>query len=128
MKEATGAGGGALKRAFRSLMTKLLLLLVVFLLVPIIIYMEFRRADQDKVVILMQSLREQGRLMAESLRPIIEKPFPTQLEELPKSVEKALPLSMVTIAQQPASVVIALREVKSSSLPALSWCRIAMGT
>ena len=55
--------------ALRSLISKILLLLVVFIAVPVILYNEFRRADQDKQVLLSESLQEQGRLMAESLRP-----------------------------------------------------------
>ena len=51
--------------ALRSLISKILLLLVVFIAVPVILYNEFRRADQEKQVLLSESLQEQDRLMAE---------------------------------------------------------------
>ena len=58
---------------FRSLISKLVLLLVIFCAVPIILYIQFREADAEKRFLLMESVREQGRMVAESLRPLLEK-------------------------------------------------------
>src|SRR3546814_134230 len=48
------------------------LLLVIFCAVPVILYIQFREADAEKRVLLMESVREQGRMVAESLRPLLE--------------------------------------------------------
>lgn len=57
---------------FRSLISKLILLLVIFCAVPVILYVQFREADAEKRFLLMESVREQGRMVAESLRPLLE--------------------------------------------------------
>src|SRR3546814_2652838 len=57
---------------FRSLISKLVLLLVIFCAVPVILYIQFREADAEKRVLLMESVREQGRMVAVSLRPLLE--------------------------------------------------------
>src|SRR3546814_20684434 len=57
---------------FRSLISKLVLLLVIFCAVPVILYIQFREADAEKRVLLMESVREQARMVAESLRPLLE--------------------------------------------------------
>ncbi len=79
---------GGLYLALRSLISKILLLLVVFIAVPVILYNEFRRADQEKQVLLSESLQEQGRLMAESLRPLLQREGGSPLLALPKEVER----------------------------------------
>lgn len=58
---------------FRSLISKLILLLIIFCAVPVILYIQFREADAEKRFLLMESVREQGRMVAESLRPLLEK-------------------------------------------------------
>jgi len=57
---------------FRSLVSKMILLLVIFCAVPVILYIQFREADAEKRFLLMESVREQGRMVAESLRPLLE--------------------------------------------------------
>src|SRR3546814_19158542 len=57
---------------FRSLISKLVLLLVIFCAVPIILYIQFRENDAEKRFLLLESVREQGRMVAESLRPLLE--------------------------------------------------------
>ncbi|MDH3597740.1 MAG: hypothetical protein OEM93_23115, partial [Rhodospirillales bacterium] len=61
-----------LYRPLRSLISKILLLLVVFIAVPVFLYNEFRDADREQQGLLLESVREQGRLMTESLRPLLE--------------------------------------------------------
>ncbi len=72
----------------RSVISKILLLLLVFVAVPVILYNEFRRADQDKQVLLLESVREQGRLMAESLRPLLTQKDPSPLLALPNEIKR----------------------------------------
>ena len=73
---------------FRSLVSKLLVLLLVFVMVPVILYNEFRKADAEKQSLLVESVREQGRLLAESLRPVVEREEPAPLLVLPEEVKR----------------------------------------
>ena len=57
----------------QSLVGKLVLLLLVFMTVPVILYSEFRQADSEKRRLLLESVRAQGRLIAEGLRPLLER-------------------------------------------------------
>ena len=72
----------------RSLISKLALLLIVFCAVPVILYNEFRRADEEKQVLLLESVREHGRLMAESVRPLLERKDPSPLLALPEEIKR----------------------------------------
>lgn len=65
-----------------SLLGKLFLLLLVFVTVPVILYSEFRQADAEKRRLLLESARAQGRLIAESLRPLLERQNLSPLTEL----------------------------------------------
>ncbi len=73
---------------FRSLISKFFLLLLVFVMVPVILYNEFRKADVEKQSLLVESVREQGRLLAESLRPVVEREEPAPLLVLPDEVKR----------------------------------------
>ncbi len=86
----------------RSLISKILLLLLVFVAVPFILYNEFRRADEEKQVLLLESVREQSRLMAESLRPMLEQKEPSPLLVLPEQVKRlATPSTGVKVLYRP---------------------------
>lgn len=54
---------------FRSIAAKAILLVIVFLLVPLIVYSQFREADQEKRRLILESLATQGELIAASLFP-----------------------------------------------------------
>ncbi|MFQ5773390.1 MAG: sensor histidine kinase [Kiloniellaceae bacterium] len=71
----------------RSLVGKLILLLLVFVTVPIILYSEFRQADAEKRRLLLDSVRAQGRLIAESLRPLLDREDPSPLPELNEAIK-----------------------------------------
>jgi two-component system sensor histidine kinase ChvG len=47
------------------------LLLVIFLALPVLLFIPFRNADQERSQILIGSVRDQGRLIAEGVRPLI---------------------------------------------------------
>lgn len=76
----------ALGRLFRSLVFKLLLLLVAFGAVPAAIYAELEQADAYKRTLLLESVREQGRLIGETLRQELSRPSPQPLLSLPDAV------------------------------------------
>jgi len=77
--------------ATRSLTVRLLLIVLVFLLVPWMVYQQFREADQEKQRLLMQSAQLQGDLLARALTPELESSEtgvpPTLSENLARLVE-----------------------------------------
>lgn len=87
----------------RSLVGKLILLLVVFITVPIILYSEFRQADSEKRTLLLESVRAQGRLIAESLRPLLAREGASPLPELNAAIKPfANPHAGIKVLYRPA--------------------------
>src|SRR3546814_6633068 len=78
---------------FRSLISKLVLLLVIFCAVPIILYIQFREADAEKRFLLMESVREQGRMVAESLWPLLEQQEISRSEEHTSELQSLMRIS-----------------------------------
>jgi len=62
----------AIGKVWRSLAMKLVLLVVVFIAVPSIVYNELRNADERQQAFLLKSVEDRGRLVAESLRPLLQ--------------------------------------------------------
>ena len=62
----------SLGRLGRSFATKFAVLLVIFVTLPIIVYVEFQRADHEKNALLMRGVQEEGRLIARALLPVLE--------------------------------------------------------
>ncbi len=58
-------------RSYRSLAVTTVLLAVIFLIVPAILYWQFKAADEEKQDLLLRSVREQGRLLGQALLPIL---------------------------------------------------------
>lgn len=89
----------------RSLVGKIFLLLLVFVTVPVILYSEFRQADAEKRRLLLESVRAQGRLIAESLRPLLEREDPSPLPELNRAIKPlATDHAGIKILFRPASL------------------------
>lgn len=75
--EATRARRFRLPRP--SLAVQLVLLVVIFLGVPAIIYNQLHNADNEKKALLLRSVQEQGRLVAQALTPLLTAPTPPPL-------------------------------------------------
>src|SRR6266851_8115006 len=58
-------------RSYRSLAVKTVLLAVIFLIVPVILYWQFKAADEEKQNLLLRSVREQGHLLGQALLPML---------------------------------------------------------
>jgi len=87
----------------RSLISKLILLLVVFCAVPIMLYGEFKQADEEKQNLLLEAVREQGRLIAETLRPLLMREDPSPLLDVQAVVSRlATPHTGVKVLFLPA--------------------------
>ncbi len=71
----------------RSFAMKLALLVIVFVAVPVIVYNELRDADQQQQQLLVKSVRDRGRLVAESLRPLLERDQANAVLKLSQAVE-----------------------------------------
>jgi two-component system, OmpR family, sensor histidine kinase ChvG len=71
----------------RSFAMKLALLVVVFVAVPVIVYNELRDADQQQQQLLVKSVRDRGRLVAESLRPLLDRDQAAAVLKLSRAIE-----------------------------------------
>jgi two-component system sensor histidine kinase ChvG len=59
-------------RWISSLSAKIAFLAVVFVLVPVFLYLEFRRAYEESQELLLSSVRAEGRAISQSLLPLLE--------------------------------------------------------
>src|SRR3546814_6978225 len=80
--------GAAPRRRERSLTSRLLLLLVVFIAVPIAVYYTFRQADLERRALLISNVQEQGRLVALGLGPLLRQTEPSPLLTLGESLAR----------------------------------------
>ncbi len=80
--------GAAPRRRERSLISRLLLLLVVFVAVPIAVYYTFRQADLERRALLISNVQEQGRLVALGLEPLLRQSEPSPLLTLGESLAR----------------------------------------
>lgn len=55
----------------RSLAGRLVLVSIVFLAVPLLIYEQFRNADEEKQLLLLRSAQQQGQLIARAVEPLL---------------------------------------------------------
>src|ERR1700739_4551225 len=72
----------------RSLWAKMSLLALIFALVPLFLYFEFSKAYQDTQDLLLQSVRGQGRVMSQSLLPLLENADGNSLLGLDQQLER----------------------------------------
>jgi two-component system sensor histidine kinase ChvG len=72
----------------RSLRAKTAVLAVIFALVPIFLYVEFQKAYQDSQAFLLQSVRDQGRIISQSLLPQLEAASIADLPQLGRQLER----------------------------------------
>src|SRR5260221_9176866 len=72
----------------RSLRAKTAVLAVIFALVPIFLYAEFRKAYQDSQEPLLQSVRDQGRGISQTLLPLLENAGVGDLPQLGQQLER----------------------------------------
>jgi two-component system sensor histidine kinase ChvG len=73
---------------WRSLGVKTAFLACVFLIVPLILYSQFRAADQEKQSLLLRSVREQGRIMSQALLPILASADRPALSQLGRELSR----------------------------------------
>jgi len=88
-------------RLYRSFAAKLVVLAIVFLALPAILYLRFQDADLERNTLLGRAVEEQGRLIAEALRP--------QLERFAEAPPEILRAEVARLAGGDANVKLLLR-------------------
>ncbi len=76
------------RRRERSLTSRLVLLVVVFVAVPIAVYYTFLQADLERRQLLIGNVQEQGRLVALGLEPLLRQSSPSPLLTLGESLAR----------------------------------------
>ncbi len=71
-----------------SIAAKLAVILLVFVACPLIIYFEFRNADEEKNALLLRNVQEQGRLIARALEPMLVSAEPDILPRVSQELER----------------------------------------
>ncbi|MEQ9330520.1 HAMP domain-containing sensor histidine kinase [Thalassobaculum sp.] len=66
----------------RPIAAKLALVAVLFAAVPAVVYQQFRVADEERTALLLDGVANQGRAIAEALRPILETGDPTAVTKV----------------------------------------------
>jgi two-component system sensor histidine kinase ChvG len=72
----------------RSLRAKTAVLAVIFAAVPLFLYAEFRKAYHDSQGLLLQSVRDQGRVISQSLLPLLDNADSAALPGLGQQLER----------------------------------------
>ncbi|WP_448188158.1 sensor histidine kinase [Azospirillum sp. sgz301742] len=73
---------------WRSLASRLALLSIVFLAVPVLIYDQFRRADETSQTLLLQSAQQQGRLIARAIQPDLARADRSSLPQMGQALSR----------------------------------------
>ncbi|HZF37111.1 MAG TPA: HAMP domain-containing sensor histidine kinase [Candidatus Angelobacter sp.] len=72
-------GAPSSRRVERSLASKLILLIIVFLAVPVALYQTFKESEEDRQALLIEATQERGRLVGLGLRPLLQQTDPSPL-------------------------------------------------
>lgn len=75
-------------RLLRSVASKLILLTIIFIGVPVLVYQQFQAADEEKTELLMRAIREQGKALALALEPSLKKLTPKTFNDITKRLEE----------------------------------------
>ncbi|MGE0118539.1 MAG: sensor histidine kinase [Dongiaceae bacterium] len=67
------------RRRERSLASRLILLIIVFIAVPVALYQTFKQAEEDRQALLIEATQERGRLVGLGLRPLLQRADPSPL-------------------------------------------------
>ncbi|MGC2522135.1 MAG: sensor histidine kinase, partial [Stellaceae bacterium] len=71
-----------------SLTGKTFLLAIIFLLVPVFLYIEFRNAYEESQELLLRSVRDEGRVISQSLLPLLQNADIDSLPQLGASLSR----------------------------------------
>lgn len=71
-----------------SLAARAVILVIIFIACPLMVYVELRGADQEKSSLLVETVQEQGRLLALALKPSLQRFSRGQTPALQKELER----------------------------------------
>src|SRR3954452_7604807 len=105
-----------------SLTAKTVFLAVVFILVPVFLYMEFRSAHEESQELLLRAVRAEGRTISQSLLPLLETADAAALPELNRDLARYASDAMtVKLLLQPAEA----RDRTKGFYYVASWPQVA---
>ena len=87
-REEQGAAAPRRRRVERSLASKLILLVLVFVAVPVALYHTFLQADNERRALLVVSVQERGRLVGLALEPLLRQTDPSPLLTLGDQLDR----------------------------------------
>jgi two-component system, OmpR family, sensor histidine kinase ChvG len=91
------------RRIQRSLVSRLVLLIIVFIAVPVALYQTFKQAEQDRQTLLVEAVQERGRLVGLGLRPFLQQTSPSPLLTLGDELQRfASPSTSLKVLFRPA--------------------------
>ncbi|MGZ6254249.1 MAG: hypothetical protein ACXWM1_14410, partial [Candidatus Binataceae bacterium] len=80
--------GGAIARASRSIRLQLGALVLVFLLLPILLYSVFETADRDRQRLLLEAVQTSGAMVGKALQPTLADLKPGDFERLQQELAR----------------------------------------
>jgi two-component system sensor histidine kinase ChvG len=79
---------GVLGRFSKSIKVQLVVLLLIFSIPPILLYSVFGTAENEKQHLLLEAVRENGRIVARALTPFVQAMQPGDLSRIPAELER----------------------------------------
>jgi two-component system sensor histidine kinase ChvG len=100
---AAGAEAPAGRRAERSLVSRFILLIIVFLAVPVAVYQTFKQSETDRQALIVEAVQERGRLVALGLLPLLRETDPSPLLTIGEELRRfASPSTRLKVLFRPA--------------------------
>ncbi|MGH6933564.1 MAG: sensor histidine kinase [Dongiaceae bacterium] len=91
------------RQAERSLVSRFILLIIVFLAVPVAVYHTFKQSELDRQTLIIESVQERGRLVGLGLLPLLQKTEPSPLLAIGDELRRfASPSTRLKILFRPA--------------------------
>jgi len=92
------------RRVERSLASKLILLIIVFLAVPVALYQTFKESEEDRQALLIEATQERGRLVGLGLRPLLQQTDPSPLLAISDELQRfGSPTTRLKVLFRPAA-------------------------
>lgn len=118
MQKARQASGGWWSHVRRSFASKMIVALVIFATVPLLIFSLLRSVDDERNALLLQSVQDKGRLIAEALFPLLTDFSPKKAEQ----INALLP----RLAAESAKIKLLFRPAPKSDNPDAGFFLVAM--
>ncbi|MET4805268.1 HAMP domain-containing sensor histidine kinase [Limibacillus sp. MBR-115] len=118
MQTVRQLGGGWWSHVRRSFASKMIVTLVIFATVPLLIFSLLRSVDDERNALLLQSVQDKGRLIAEALFPLLTDFSPKKAEQ----INALLP----RLAAEGAKIKLLFRPAPKEDAPDAGFFLVAM--